>query len=45
MKYGDVVKGKCKFCDCVNFSFMKEKEGYILGRCLGCGWVQWTEVD
>jgi len=40
MKYGEVVKGECKFCGCVNFTFMEEREGYILGRCQCCGWIQ-----
>lgn len=54
MKYGDIVKGKCKYCGCFNFSFIREtkekymvgsiKEEYILGSCLGCGWVQWVKV-
>lgn len=44
MKYGDIVKGDCQFCRCVNFGFMDKKKGYILGRCLGCGWTQWVKV-
>lgn len=44
MKYGDIVKGNCKFCGCVNFYFMDEKKGYILGYCLGCGFVQWVKM-
>ena len=55
MKYGDVVKGKCKCCNCVNFSFIvEEKEEYMVGykptklvkaMCLGCHTVQWVKVD
>jgi len=43
MNYGDTVKGECKFCGIQKFRFMEEKGTYILGVCLGCGWVQWAK--
>jgi len=54
MKYGDTVKGDCKFCGYTDFSFLEgEKESYMVGSkiekhikgmCLSCGWVQWARV-
>ena len=29
MKYGDTIKGECKYCDCVNLYFLKRKESKL----------------